>query len=111
MLPWIIPININALLPHGEALYHATGIKMTMGKFLQAGERCFNMERLYNIREGLTGADDSLPSRMTDQPLEPEREDTIVDLEKMLPVFYRARGWDEKGIPTSKKLKQLKIDI
>lgn len=111
MLPWIIPININALLPHGEALYHATGIKMTMGKFLQAGERCFNMERLYNIREGLTGADDSLPSRMTDQPLEPERGDTIVDLEKMLPVFYRARGWDEKGIPTSKKLKQLKIDM
>ncbi len=111
MLPWIIPINVNALLPHGEAIYHATGIKMTMGKFMQAGERCFNIERLFNIREGLTGADDSLPERMTDHPLEPERKDTIVDLVKMLPVFYRARGWDEKGVPTAKKLKQLRINV
>lgn len=111
MLPWIIPFNINALLPHGEAIYHATGIKMTMGKFLQTGERCFNIERLFNIREGLTSVDDSLPARMTDYPLEPEREDTVVDLVNMLPVFYRARGWDEKGVPTAKKLKQLQINV
>lgn len=111
MLPWLMPFNNTSLFPHAEAVRYATGIEMTIGKFLQAGERCFNLERCFNIREGLTSQDDSLPARLTSQPLEPEREDTIVDLDIMLPIFYKIRGWDKQGIPAAKKLRQLQIKV
>ena len=47
-------------------LTHAFGRRISTGEFNQVGERVFNLERLYNLREGLTAADDSLPPRMRD---------------------------------------------
>ena len=69
---WILPVNMM-LMPHSESIKLATGIPMTMGKFVTVGERGYNTERLYNLREGLTCEDDSLPDRLTKVQQDPKR--------------------------------------
>ena len=66
--------------------------------------------RLYNLREGLTAADDALPKRLTRELQDPSDPRTAVPLEKMLPIYYRVRGWDAEGRPTVKKLRLLGIE-
>ncbi|MEG2291482.1 MAG: aldehyde ferredoxin oxidoreductase family protein [Clostridium sp.] len=107
--PGGIPINSKYLLPHCEAVKLATGLNMTTGMLFEIGERGYNVERLYNLREGLTYKDDTLPDRLTKEPQNENRKDTVVDLDTMLPIYYKIRGWDEFGIPTKKRLKKLGI--
>ena len=109
-MPWIMPINCM-LVPHSKSISLVTGLPMTIGKFFTVGERSYNVERLYNLREGLTAADDALPGRLTKTPQDPDRPDTVVPLDKMLPVYYRVRGWDSHGVPTAKRLKHLGIPL
>ena len=109
-LPGILPFNTMFLMPHAEALKHITGMKMTTGKLLQVGERGYNVERLFNLREGLTAEDDTLPDRLTKVPQEPDRPETIVPLDQMLPLYYKVRGWDSHGVPTTKKLVRLGLE-
>ncbi|NLU51134.1 MAG: aldehyde ferredoxin oxidoreductase family protein [Syntrophomonadaceae bacterium] len=106
-LPGAMPFNSKYFLPHVEAVNLVTGLKMTSGNFLQIGERCYNLERLFNMREGLTGKDDDLPARLTGIPSDPQNPDTVVKVKEMLPLYYRTRGWDKEGVPTEEKLKQL----
>jgi len=110
LLPGLLPVNLMHLLPHSKALMLITGMKMTAGRFMQVGERGFNVERLFNLREGLTAEDDSLPLRLTGTPQEPGREDYTVPLGRMMPRYYKVRGWDGNGVPTPRKLRQLGLD-
>ena len=105
----LICFNSLFLLPHAESLHLVTGLKMKTGDFIDLGERSFNLERMYNIREGLTEKDDTLPERLLRTRQDAKDTTTVVPLDKMLPVYYKTRGWDEKGIPTEKKLKKLGI--
>lgn len=104
-------INSFFLLPHAEAVRLATGLRMYTGPFVRLGERSFNLERLFNLREGLTAADDTLPARMTKTPQVEGRPDTVVPLDKMLPKYYETRGWDKNGVPKPRKLKRLGIEV
>ena len=89
----------------------ATGIDYTVSSLQKIGERIWNLERLYNIREGIDGAQDTLPARFLEEPLgEGPSSGRVVDLEKMLGDYYQARGWDEEGIPTSGKLEDLGLE-
>ncbi len=106
----VIAFNSLLLLPHAEALRRATGLRMFTGSFLDLGERSYNLERLYNLREGLTAKDDSLPKRLTRDLQDPSNERTRVPLEKMLPIYYKVRGWDRDGRPTKRKLRRLGIE-
>lgn len=108
-MPWLIPVKIFMIAPQCKAIELATGIKMTTGELFQIGERGYNIERLYNLREGLTKDDDSLPKRLTEIPQDRENPNTVVKLQEMLPVYYKIRGWDENGVPTAQKLKKLGI--
>lgn len=105
--PKIMAVNSMMLLPHCKAITLATGIRMTTGRLLEIGDRGYNIERLYNIREGLTAKDDSLPDRITKTPQVPGRPETAVNLEVMLPVYYKIRGWDSDGIPTEARIRRL----
>jgi aldehyde:ferredoxin oxidoreductase len=82
---------------------------MTTGKLLQVGERGFNIERMFNIREGLTDKNDALPDRLTRTRQDESQANTVVCLDKMLPVYYKLRGWDKNGIPKKEKLKTMGI--
>lgn len=99
------------LLPHTKALKLATGMDMDFGEFSRMGERGFTMERLYNMREGFTAKDDSLPKRFTQEEQIPGNAKTMVPLEKMLPKYYSLRGWDDKGVPTPETIKKLDLDF
>jgi aldehyde:ferredoxin oxidoreductase len=90
---------------HYARLYSAaTGFDVSGQDLLLAGERIWNLERMYNLREGFSAADDRLPTRLLETP---DEEGRVVDLEPMLAEYYRFRGWDEAGVPTERKLHQL----
>jgi aldehyde:ferredoxin oxidoreductase len=98
------------MLPHSKALNMATGMDMNFGKFLKVGERGFTMERLFNLREGFTAKDDTLPKRFTDVEQIPGNKKTKVPLSKMMPKYYHLRGWDSTGVPTKQTLKKLDLE-
>ncbi|HMA86513.1 MAG TPA: aldehyde ferredoxin oxidoreductase family protein [Desulfosalsimonadaceae bacterium] len=108
--PAVMKINLP-VLPHSKFIRLATGMKMDFGRFLKAGARGYNLERLFNIREGIAGSQDTLPQRFTDEPLIKGKPKTKVPLSKMLPPYYKLRGWDANGIPTAKTLKKLNLEF
>ncbi|MEG0379503.1 MAG: aldehyde ferredoxin oxidoreductase C-terminal domain-containing protein, partial [Eubacterium sp.] len=110
MMPGALPIQSMFLFPHARAIELATGISMTTGKFLEVGERGYNIERLFNQREGLTRKDDNLPKRLTDELQDPSDPESKVDIQTMLPIYYKVRGWNDFGFPTEKTLKRLGIN-
>ncbi|MFX1517014.1 MAG: aldehyde ferredoxin oxidoreductase family protein [Promethearchaeota archaeon] len=76
--------------------------------FRKTGERIFNLQRAYNIREGLTRADDTLPKRLLEEPMpEGPAEGHTVELEHLLDAYYEYRGWTKDGIPSHGKLDEL----
>jgi len=106
--PWIMDFNISAMIPFPFAYQQVTGNKMDIGKFVQTGERIFNLERMINIRQGLTDGD-TLPARLVDQPQKDGNEKSIVHLAPMLKKYYKIRRWDANGVPTAKLLRKLGI--
>ncbi len=95
------------MLPHTKALKMATGMKMDFGRFMKVGARGYNMEKLFNLREGIDKEFDSLAKRFTGDPLLPGNKKSVVKLDKMLPKYYRLRGWDKNGLPKKRTLKKL----
>jgi aldehyde:ferredoxin oxidoreductase len=91
-----------------------SGISMTGDELHLAGERMSNIARLYNIREGLTRKDDTLPPRVMTDPIpsgiakgsyvSPEELDILLD------SYYEARGWTQAGVPTKANLKKLGLE-
>lgn len=78
---------------------------------MRIGERIVNIERLYNLREGFSRKDDTLPKRLLEEPVKagPAKGRTV-NLEPMLDEYYQFRGWNEDGVPREKKLKQLGLE-
>ena len=87
-----------------------TGTKFSSGHLQEIGARIFNLERMYNLREGLTAADDTLPPRMLNESTF-EHLDSGHPLGDLLPAYYRKRGWDANGVPTAKTLKKLQVRV
>ncbi len=91
-----------------NALY---GFNYTEEELLKSGERIWNTEKLFNLREGLTREDDTLPDRLFNEPIKtgPSKGEVYSrkEFERILQEYYALRGWDEDGIPTFEKLKEL----
>ena len=93
-----------------RVLSTVTGIQYPTSEMIKVGERVWNLERLYNLREGFTKADDTLPPRLLNEaPTDGPSKGWVVKLEPMLKEYYRGRGWDENGVPTGKKLAELEL--
>ncbi|WP_025322834.1 aldehyde ferredoxin oxidoreductase family protein [Deferrisoma camini] len=91
-----------------ELLNAATGAGYTLEELERAGERIFNAERLFMIRAGSGGKDDTLPPRMLREPMpDGPAKGMVVHLSEMLEEYYRFRGWDAEGNPTPEKLREL----
>jgi aldehyde:ferredoxin oxidoreductase len=90
-----------------EWLHYVTGSDQTKEDLDRLGERIWNLERLFNMRSGLTGKDDNLPPRIT---TEPRVKNRVVPLDKLLVEYYEWRGWDASGVPTKAKLKELGLE-
>jgi aldehyde:ferredoxin oxidoreductase len=103
ILPREVLASINA----------ATGWNMTIDEALQIGERATNMARLFNIREGFSRKDDTLPERFF-QGLEngPLKGSAFPrdEFEQALTVLYELKGWDiETGRPGRERLEALSL--
>jgi aldehyde:ferredoxin oxidoreductase len=93
-----------------ELMSAATGVPYTTEDFVKAGERIWNLERVYNLKAGFTAKDDSLPPRMLNDPIRSGSTKGHVNrLDKMLPEYYQLRGWDTAGVPTQQKLDELEL--
>ncbi len=90
---------------------HVTGWAMTPVELKQAGERINNLKKLFNIREGWTREDDTLPPRALQEKLPTGVVEGIgldkKDLNMMIASYYRARGWTEDGLIPEEKLREL----
>jgi len=117
-------VFLGATLPNFEdwpkAIYYNTGLEFTPKEIWDVAERCNNIERLFNLREGLTRNDpvkgDTLNHRYFDEPCRRGAPDIIgakIDRDKfkiMIDEFYKHHGWDNDGVPTAETLKRLGLD-
>jgi aldehyde:ferredoxin oxidoreductase len=89
-----------------------TGRGWTEAELEQIGERINNLERLFNLREGMDPAEDTLPWRMLHEPLpDGVSKGMVVNLEPLLDQYYSARGWQRgDGYPTPEKMRELGLE-
>lgn len=103
----------STMSPTGMLTYlnTATGADYTIEDLVLAAERITNAERMFLVNAGFDRKDDSLPKRITDEPLPagPAKGQTC-DLQTMLDDYYAVQGWDNNGIPTAETLKKLGLD-
>jgi aldehyde:ferredoxin oxidoreductase len=84
--------------------------EITSKDLITIGERIYNLERLFNVREGFSKEEDTLPSRFLETPLiEGPSKGRVVPLKQLLQDYYNVRQWDENGIPTEELLEKLSI--
>ncbi len=96
-----------------EALSYVTGWDFSPEEADLVGERVINIEKLFSIRRGFTIKDDlNVGPRVLEAPTEgPAKGKTFAPhLEKLTVEYYKAMGWDEKGIPTKETLKRLDLE-
>jgi len=92
-----------------------TGLDLSPLDVWTVAERAYNIERLFNIREGAARKDDWLSDRYFDE-VTPMGLDVVrgksIDREKfkaMIDEYYELHGWDENGVPTKETLERLGI--
>jgi aldehyde:ferredoxin oxidoreductase len=86
----------------------ATGENLSAEELLACGDRIYNIERLFNLQEGYSASDDTLPKRLLAEPMPDGPGKGIVHpLDKMLPNYYVIRGWDADGVPSPEKKEAL----
>ena len=88
----------------------ACGDQWTDEKLLETGERIWNIERIFNLRAGLTAADDTLPPRLLETPAPSGvAKGRVAELDVMLPEYYSLRGWTPAGVPDAPTLQRLAL--
>ncbi len=101
------PMTINKLT---EVTRAVTGWDISEWEMMKVGERGITLGRLFNVKHGLTAADDRLPSRMMEPIREGRKAGWVVDraeFDASLKTYYGMMGWDEHGIPSQAKLVEL----
>jgi len=92
----------------------ATGFDHSVASYLQAGERIWNLIRLFNIREGLPPSSDTLPDRFFNESFSKgPAKGKVLDKDKFensLQEYYLLRGWSRDGIPTKEKCDELNLE-
>ena len=91
-----------------EYLNAATGAGYTLDELLQAGERIINAERLFLNKAGFSRKDDTLPKRLTNEPMPTgPAKGMVCHLAEMLDEYYQEQNWTSDGIPKQQRLKEL----
>jgi aldehyde:ferredoxin oxidoreductase len=87
-----------------------TGFEIDVDRLKVIGERIVNLQRMFNVREGITRKDDTQPRRLLEErsPSPGRAKGHVVYLTRMLDEYYQLRNWDvETGIPRNEELHQL----
>jgi aldehyde:ferredoxin oxidoreductase len=88
-----------------------TGVDYPSEALVRVGERIWNLERLFNLREGFGAADDTLPARFFSEDGD-ERTPHLdrAEFDRVRAEYYDFRGWDAQGRPTAEKLRALGLE-
>lgn len=104
----IAPTRILSLPEMARILAAVTGWETSDYEIMRLGERRNHLMRLYNLREGLTAADDTLPDRFFEEPISSgPRKGDVLDREafhQAILTYYAMMGWDREGRPTEATL-------
>jgi aldehyde:ferredoxin oxidoreductase len=88
-----------------------TGFKGSTEDLLTIARRAWNLTRMFNVREGFTRKDDSLPRRISEETLPDGKPKghrlSTEDFQFMLDEYYKLWGWNSNGIPTPETLQEL----
>ena len=88
-----------------EAYRLATGHDIGADDLRAAGERINLVRKAFNVREGWSRGDDTLPQRIFEGGMISE-----ADLVEMVSAYYGVRGWDENGLPPQRSLRELGLN-
>lgn len=78
---------------------------------MEAGDRIWTLEKLFNLSAGIDSKQDTLPKRLLEDPIpEGPSKGNVHRLDVLLPEYYPVRGWSKDGIPTDETLKKLGLD-
>jgi aldehyde:ferredoxin oxidoreductase len=97
--------------PYAAMVRAVTGFDVDVEELERVGERIINLERLFNVREGVRRAQDVLPWKVMHEPI-PEGPSAGAycppeELSGMLDAYYDLRGWTADGVPTAARLAAL----
>jgi aldehyde:ferredoxin oxidoreductase len=103
-----------ARLPHQtmcQWIKGVTGWDLKSADLMELGDRLYNLKRAFNIRMGISSKDDVLTERIYGllRPGGPAEEGKKVFFD-MRKEYYKAREWDENGIPKKEKLIALGLE-
>jgi aldehyde:ferredoxin oxidoreductase len=109
------PADKLALGPttYADLLSAYLGVEIEPQEYMQIGERIFNIQRLFVIREGVSRKNDTWPDRFFEEKLPPgpAQGGAVVDretIDRVLDEYYDARGWERtSGHPTLQTLNRL----
>jgi len=99
------PTRLLSLAEISRLIVAITGWETSSYEFMRWGERRAHLLRIYNLREGLMAADDWLPDRFFDRPIDAGRfTGSRLDrsqFEQAISLYYGSMGWDQGGVPTT----------
>jgi len=96
---------------HARLVSALTGVEIDGDGLMKVGERIFNVEKAFNLREGMRRKDDTLPERFFVDIITPEGTSGLdrSKFEEQLDEYYRFHGWDQNSFPTEEKLAELNL--
>jgi aldehyde:ferredoxin oxidoreductase len=105
----VAPTRLITLQEMGDYLGFITGWQTSAYEIMRFGERRIHLMRMYNIREGITADQDTLPERFFNDPLTSSGRLTGITIDKalfsdLIKLYYNMMGWDENGIPSQATL-------
>ncbi|MFC1823093.1 aldehyde ferredoxin oxidoreductase family protein [Thermodesulfobacteriota bacterium] len=108
----IEPFGNESAQLHYNMLAEATGVEeFADHAYLEkAAEKIITLERAFNVREGFSRKDDTLPLRFTTEPIRnagPYTGEVVSNLDGLIDEYYRLMGYTREGIPTSDRLERL----
>jgi len=97
------PTRSLTLEEMGSLLSAITGWESSSYEVMAFGERRINLTKIYNIREGITADQDTLPERFFTDPISVGRwSNYSIDKSKfqeMIATYYAMMGWNDEGVP------------
>jgi aldehyde:ferredoxin oxidoreductase len=90
-----------------------TGLTYSADGLQKLGEKLSNLNRMYNIKNGRTRKDDTIPGRFFKEEhlsgIFKGKHLTEEIFQKWLDLYYGERGWDTNGVPTDETLSELNL--
>ncbi len=99
--------------PWARMMSGVTGLDFSTARLEEIANRIAALERRFNLKAGVTVADDLLPERFGVMPITVAGRERVLsrsDQERMRKDYYRARGWDEEGRPLPALLHALGLE-